>query len=518
MKRPTETNRVAVIGAGISGVATAAHLLKHGLEVTVFERSSTSGGVWHFDERSAPDPPFPNLKPSDGDSLFGPQSTDVAATSEEVDQGHNAALGEISHAPPGPCYAGLMNNIPIPLMQTSLMSYPAGTSDHLSHDVVERHIHDISRATGVDKVIQNNTRVLDVRKQGSSWVLQTTALWKESDRVRFTDATYNFDAVVIASGHYSMPRVPDIPGLSTWKRLWPDRVWHSKRYRRPAAFKDKTILLIGAGVSSSDIAKEAAPIAKKIYQSSRGGVLDLPTSFLPEGTLRIGGIQSFELPSADFQPSQEGPIPLAVTLTDGTRLQGIDIVVVATGYIISYPFLRHLHSDTTAAANASREMLVTAEGDMVHNLWQDIFYIPDPTMAFVGTPLQVTTFCLFDFQAQVVARVFAGKAYLPAQDVMRKEYEDRLAQRGTGRDFHSLRKRGAEQDYVARLVEWMNKDAGVTGTEHMRGHTQEWIAAYESMQEKFAFLQVTEDKPQGESGAWTQTLSPVTQAQILSVS
>ncbi|KIW76916.1 hypothetical protein Z517_09360 [Fonsecaea pedrosoi CBS 271.37] len=122
-------------------------------------------------------------------------------------------------------------------------------------------------------------------------------------------------------------------------------------------------------------------------------------------------------------------------------------------------------------ANASREMLVTAEGDMVHNLWQDIFYIPNPTMAFVGTPLQVTTFYLFDFQAQVVARVFAGKAYLPAQDVMRKEYEDRLAYRGTGWDFYSLRKRGAEQDYVARLVEWMNKDAAVTGTEYMRGHT-----------------------------------------------
>jgi ACS family pantothenate transporter-like MFS transporter len=41
------TQRVAVIGAGISGVATAAHLKKEGIEVTIFERSSAAGGVWY---------------------------------------------------------------------------------------------------------------------------------------------------------------------------------------------------------------------------------------------------------------------------------------------------------------------------------------------------------------------------------------------------------------------------------------------------------------------------------------
>jgi len=39
-------NRVAVIGAGISGVVSAAHLLAAGLKVTVFERSQAAGGVW----------------------------------------------------------------------------------------------------------------------------------------------------------------------------------------------------------------------------------------------------------------------------------------------------------------------------------------------------------------------------------------------------------------------------------------------------------------------------------------
>lgn len=43
---PLQVRRVAVIGAGISGVNTAAHLIAEGLDVTVFERSAVAGGVW----------------------------------------------------------------------------------------------------------------------------------------------------------------------------------------------------------------------------------------------------------------------------------------------------------------------------------------------------------------------------------------------------------------------------------------------------------------------------------------
>jgi cation diffusion facilitator CzcD-associated flavoprotein CzcO len=42
----SSTKRVAVIGAGVSGIVTAAHLKKEGIEVTVFERSHAAGGIW----------------------------------------------------------------------------------------------------------------------------------------------------------------------------------------------------------------------------------------------------------------------------------------------------------------------------------------------------------------------------------------------------------------------------------------------------------------------------------------
>ena len=39
---------VAVIGAGISGVATAKCLLDDKLNIVVFEQSDRLGGLWHY--------------------------------------------------------------------------------------------------------------------------------------------------------------------------------------------------------------------------------------------------------------------------------------------------------------------------------------------------------------------------------------------------------------------------------------------------------------------------------------
>lgn len=42
-----QVKTVGIIGAGVSGVASAIHLRKAGLQVTVFERNSHVGGVWY---------------------------------------------------------------------------------------------------------------------------------------------------------------------------------------------------------------------------------------------------------------------------------------------------------------------------------------------------------------------------------------------------------------------------------------------------------------------------------------
>ena len=238
------------------------------------------------------------------------------------------------------------------------------------------------------------------------------------------------------------------------------------------------MLLIGAGVSSTDIARELGPLARSIYQVSRGGVFDLPATWLPPNATRIGAIESFEIPPTNEEEqittADSDPVPRRVYLTNGSELTGIHRIVLCTGYQFSLPFLQPYHSDSTPASEADTTVLVT-DGTQIHNLHKDIFYIPDPTLLFIGVPYFTATFTLFEFQAMAVAAVLAGKASLPPMEAMRQEYVQRVRQKGVGKLFHSLK--GEEVEYVNGLVEWLNRDGAAVGAEVVEGHTRTWHAA-----------------------------------------
>jgi Flavin-binding monooxygenase-like len=258
----------------------------------------------------------------------------------------------------------------------------------------------------------------------------------------------------------------------------------------------QNILLIGAGVSSTDIARELGPVVAAVYQSSRGGDLDLPSSFLPPNAVRIGGIAKLDHP-ATLPPDEltsATPIPSTVTLADGSKLHHIHHVILCTGYMTSYPFLKQYHHGTLSAEHATPSTLVTADGTQVHNLHKDIFYIPDSTLAFIGTPYHTATFSLFEFQAMALARVFAGACALPTEHEMRAEYGEKRRRKGLSRDFHSLRGYGEEEAYVNELVEWVNRDAGGDGVGLMEGHSAEWLAANRAREEKLKWLRARRAK------------------------
>jgi ACS family pantothenate transporter-like MFS transporter len=99
--------RAAVIGAGISGIVSAAHLRNEGLDVTVYERSSAAGGVWCvayciflptsdqlfrlYDERRPLEPAYPSVLASRGEIY----EDDPALQLTEAD------MQAARHAPPG---------------------------------------------------------------------------------------------------------------------------------------------------------------------------------------------------------------------------------------------------------------------------------------------------------------------------------------------------------------------------------------------------------------------------------
>ncbi|PYI23927.1 pantothenate transporter [Aspergillus violaceofuscus CBS 115571] len=458
-----QIQHVAVIGAGISGVTSAGHLLAAGINVTVFERNHAAGGVWLYDERKPLEPNYPAMKPS------------ISERHREGEQSEENSL-PLKHAPPGPCYVGLKNNVETTLMRVKLNSWPEGTPEFVSHTVMKEYIQDTSRKAGADGVTIYGARVTGVKKDGHKWHVTWSTLREdgESKIVNEHEETATFDAVIVASGHYHAPRVPDIPGLSDTKTRWPTRIIHSKGYRRPEAYKDKNVLLIGGGVSSTDVAKEIGPFAKRVYQSTRNGIFDLPSSILPDNAARVGEVERFEITNKNGTVSDDQALPLNIHLKSGQKLCEIDDVIICTGYHITLPFLPELHDDATPAEKANGTILVT-DGTQVHNLHKDIFYIPDPTLAFVGVPYYTATFTLFEFQAIVVANVFAGIAQVPSEGDMREEYAEKIRTKGSGKTFHSLK--DVEEVYVDDLMGWINGYREQRGLPAIDGHTETWHAA-----------------------------------------
>ena len=253
----------------------------------------------------------------------------------------------------------------------------------------------------------------------------------------------------------------------------------------------QNVLLVGSGVSSTDIARELGPEAEEIYQVSRGGAFDLPASLLPPNATRIGEIASFEnlAVEADSLKDNSKYIPWRIFLRDGRELAKIHRIILCTGYHISLPFLKQYHSDDTPVYEANDTVLVT-DGTQVHNLHKDIFYIPDPTLIFIGIPYYTATFTLFEFQAMAAAAVLSNQAFLPFREVMRTEYQERVRKKGVGKSFHSLKDK--EVEYVDELVGWINGDRATVGAKPLEGHTQAWhIANADRLQKRRQMFEKT---------------------------
>lgn len=310
-----------------------------------------------------------------------------------------------------------------------------------------------------------------------------------------------FDAVVVGSGHYHTPLIPNITGLAEAKAKWPSEIMHSKSFRSSEGYEGKVgftqrkeerfpiltllknVLLIGGGVSSVDIAREISPVAKHVYQSTRNGAFNIPATALPGGTSRIEEVISFDVASSGM--SSDKHMPLVANLISGQTLHDIDIIVLCTGYQMVLPFLPQYNEPGIPATSVNDSAIVT-DGTQFHNLHHDVFYIPDPTLAFVGVSFYTATFTLFEFQAIAVAALFSGISQLPSTESIRQEYRNRVKEKGYGRSFHSLK--GEEEAYVKNLIEWVNAGRVHHGLSLIEGHTWAWVEEKKVHVEKLHLL------------------------------
>ncbi|KAJ9622591.1 monooxygenase [Knufia peltigerae] len=417
-------SRIAVIGAGPVGVSCAKYLLAEKAfdTIDIYEQRDGVGGIWNLCEpvRSRRIP-VPQTNPRYGHHDSGTESLEFES----------------------PLYDYLETNIPKQLMAFS--DKPFSIADPLfpSHQAVLRYLEDY--AADVRHLIKFHTAVKDLTPIAP----RTTAAHEQwnlvAEDVRTKETTHHvYDAVVVANGHYTIPYVPDIKGIAEWNATYPETIIHSKAYRRPEDFRGKKVLVVGNSASGLDIATQIGLHCKHpIFLSAR--------SVSAFGTLPPAQWREDIDELVECLPASEGN--RALRFKSGKIEEDIDAIVFATGYFYSFPFLSKLSPP-----------LVT-DGFRTRGLYQHLFHINHPTLAFPVINLKVIPFPLSQNQAAVVARVWSGRLSLPATNEMQKWELNNMAKNGDGKYFH-LKKFPQDAAQINELYAWAQEASKRDGLEN----------------------------------------------------
>lgn len=414
--------KVAVIGAGVSGLISLKCCVDEGLEPTCFERTEDIGGLWRFKE---------NVE----DGRASIYQSVITNTSKEMS-----------------CFS----DFPMP------EDFP----NFLHNSKLLEYFRIFAKNFDLLKYIRFQTTVISVKKcpdfsSSGQWKVVTQSHGKEQSAV--------FDAVMVCSGHHILPHIPlkSFPGIERFKGQY----FHSRQYKHPDGFEGKRILVIGIGNSASDIAVELCKKAAQVFVSTRHGSwvmsrisedgypwdMVFHTRFnsmlrnvLPRTVLKWMMEQQMnkwfnhenyglepqnkylmkepvlndDLPSRllygaiKVKPRVKELTESSAIFEDETVEEDIDVIVFATGYTFSFPFLE--------------ESLVKVENNMV-SLYKYIFppHLEKSTLACIGLiqPLG-SIFPTVELQARWVTRVFKGLCSLPSERTMMadiiKKNEERI--------------------------------------------------------------------------------------------
>ncbi|QDZ01037.1 NAD(P)/FAD-dependent oxidoreductase [Nitratireductor mangrovi] len=195
-----EKKKVAVIGAGVSGLAAAKAFKERGHEVTVIERSQGLGGVWE------PSRSYPDVQTQSPKDLYRYTS--------------KAMPGDYPEWPKGP--------------------------------QVHAYLEDYAAENGIVPLIRYQTRVAGMERRGGGargWTLKL----EDKDGASTGE---DFDFVAICTGQFSEKNVLTHPGQDDFVAAG-GKVMHSSEYTDPAALRGRKVVVLGFSKSATDIAVNA---------------------------------------------------------------------------------------------------------------------------------------------------------------------------------------------------------------------------------------------------------------------
>jgi cation diffusion facilitator CzcD-associated flavoprotein CzcO len=429
---------IAIVGAGPSGVAAAKYLLAEKAfdKITLFEQRSKPGGIWTYTPDHIDEDLFtiPQVNPHG-------KNQDVSRGTHQNSKSNGTipSAKQINTSFVSPMYQDLETNIPRGLMGFQGLDWPEDTQLFPTHETVLEYIEDYGK--DVQHLVHYSTQVTNAeptsKSPDSTWRVHTRnfATSEEQD--------LEFDALIVANGHFIVPYVPDIHGIRAWNAKFPDAITHSKYYRRAETYQAKKVIVVGNSASGADISNQIAPHCRiPLLWSSRSTSLFSATHGSADEKRRSVP------PIKRFIAETQG-----VEFEDGSVEENIDAVVFATGYFYSFPFLQNVKPD-----------LIT-DGSHVNHTYQHLFYAPQPTLSFLTLNQRVIPFPIAEAQASVLARVYSGRLGLPSREQMRGWESSVIGEMGDGRNFHLL-PYPKDGNYLNEMSRWALSAAPKEGLEN----------------------------------------------------
>ena len=379
--------RVAVIGAGPSGLAqlrafqSAAQNGADIPEVVCFEKQDNWGGLWNYSWRTGLD-----------------------------------EYGEPVH---GSMYRYLWSNGPKEGLEFADYTF----EDHFGQQIGSYPPRAVLFDYIEGRVIKANVR---------SWIRFRTPVRMvtfDDASQKFTvtvhdlikDHTYSelFDDVVVASGHFSTPNVPEFPGFATFN----GRILHAHDFRDAREFAGKDILIVGTSYSAEDIGSQCWKYGcKSVTVSHRTAAMGYDW---PGNWKEVPLLTHVEGNTATFK--------------DGSTAH-VDAIILCTGYQHHFPFL------PDGLRLRTKNRLATAD------LYLGVAWVKNPKLFYLGMQDQWYTFNMFDAQAWYVRDVIMGRLAVPASEpdraadvVARVAAEDAVAD-----GYEAIAYQGA---YVQELID-----------------------------------------------------------------
>ncbi|XP_054158413.1 flavin-containing monooxygenase 5-like [Oppia nitens] len=447
--------RIAIIGAGISGIAAVKACREQGFtSIVCYERTDHICGLWRYSEDDDND--------VDGNAMI--MKTLVSNTSKEMTA---------------------YSDIPVP------EDYP----NFMVNSYMSKYLQHCADSISFDKYVKFKHQVITCRPNldydlTGQWSL--TVMDLVSGQV-FTDIC---SGVMVCTGLNNRPVMPEFTDQHRFK----GQIIHSRNYRKPSAvYENRTVVVVGIGNSGGDIAVELSTVAKKLYLSTRSGswivrrvgfrgqpfdtqfhrrVLNTIIGLTPYrmqcyfGELYVNTkfnhrlydlkpdhrlfaqhpMVNDDLPNrilsgfVTVRPDIDRFTENGVIFKGDTDVTPCDTVVMATGYELSYPFIPGSVLPITKAN---------------FNLYKNVFY-PHlkhaHTLAIIGCVQPNGAIPpLAELQTRWFCRLMAGELQLPTADKMLKDIKRK--NRWIRKRFHSPERHSLEVHWIP----YMDQLAAILG-------------------------------------------------------